>query len=39
MARHRAGSENFGQILSAVLGVQIWHDLFRRSGSGPEVPP
>jgi asparagine synthase (glutamine-hydrolysing) len=39
MARHRAGSENFGQILSAVLGVQIWHDLFRRSGSGPQVPP
>lgn len=39
MRRHRAGGENMGQILSAVLGVQIWHDLFRHSASGRQVPP
>ena len=39
MRRHRAGGENLGQILSAVLGVQIWHDLFRHSASGRQVPP
>lgn len=30
LARHRSGRENMGQTLSMVLGVQIWHDLFRR---------
>jgi asparagine synthase (glutamine-hydrolysing) len=29
--RHREGTENLGQVLSAVLGVQVWHDLFRRA--------
>jgi asparagine synthase (glutamine-hydrolysing) len=36
---HRAGGENLGQILSVVLCVQIWHDLFRHSASGRQVPP
>jgi len=39
LERHRAGSENVGQILSAVLGVQVWHDLFRHSGFTRQVPP
>ena len=28
--RHRERKENLGQVLAAVLGVQVWHDLFRR---------
>ncbi|MEP6997482.1 MAG: asparagine synthase (glutamine-hydrolyzing) [Betaproteobacteria bacterium] len=39
LRRHRAGGENFGQILSVVLGVQVWHDLFRHGASGRQVPP
>lgn len=39
LRHHRAGAENFGQIISAVLGVQIWHDLFRRGASARQVPP
>jgi asparagine synthase (glutamine-hydrolysing) len=39
LRRHRAGGENLGQILSVVLCVQIWHDLFRHSASGRQVPP
>ena len=39
LQRHRAGGENLGQILSVVLCVQIWHDLFRHSASGRQVPP
>jgi len=39
LRRHRAGDENLGQILSVVLCVQIWHDLFRHSASGRQVPP
>lgn len=39
LRRHRAGSENFGQILSAVLNVQIWHDLFRDGASARQAPP
>ena len=27
--RHRSGRENKGQILAAVLGTQLWDDLFR----------
>jgi asparagine synthase (glutamine-hydrolysing) len=30
LERHRAGSENLGQALGAVLGVQVWDRLFRR---------
>jgi asparagine synthase (glutamine-hydrolysing) len=36
---HRAGEANFGQILSTVLNVQIWHDLFRRGAPIRQVPP
>jgi asparagine synthase (glutamine-hydrolysing) len=32
LARHRADSRSDGHLLWAVLGVQLWHDLFRRSG-------
>jgi asparagine synthase (glutamine-hydrolysing) len=39
LRRHRAGSENFGQILSVVLGVQVWDDLFRNSASGGQLAP
>jgi asparagine synthase (glutamine-hydrolysing) len=39
LRRHRAGSENFGQILSVVLGVQVWDDLFRHSASGGQLAP
>jgi asparagine synthase (glutamine-hydrolysing) len=39
LLRHRAGGENLGQILSVVLCVQIWHDLFRHSASGRQLPP
>jgi asparagine synthase (glutamine-hydrolysing) len=39
LQRHRAGSENLGQILSVVLCVQIWDDLFRHSPSGRQVSP
>lgn len=39
LARHRSGRENFGQILSAVLGVQVWDDLFVRGGAGLQAPP
>jgi asparagine synthase (glutamine-hydrolysing) len=39
LRRHRAGGENLGQILSVVLCVQIWHQLFRHSASGRQVPP
>jgi Asparagine synthase (glutamine-hydrolyzing) len=28
--RHREGKENLGQVLSMVLGVQVWHDIFIR---------
>jgi asparagine synthase (glutamine-hydrolysing) len=31
--RHREGKENLGQILSMVLGVQLWHGLFRKGMS------
>ncbi len=33
LRRHREGRENFGQILSMVLGVQLWHSLFRKGMS------
>jgi asparagine synthase (glutamine-hydrolysing) len=39
LQRHRAGSENLGQILSVVLAVQVWHDLFRHNASARQVPP
>ncbi|MGH8713344.1 MAG: asparagine synthase (glutamine-hydrolyzing) [Casimicrobiaceae bacterium] len=39
LQRHRGGRENLGQILSAVLGVQVWDDLFRRPGAGLRAPP
>ncbi len=39
LRRHRAGGENFGQILSVVLGVQVWDDLFRHSASARQLPP
>ncbi len=39
LRRHRARGENFGQILSVVLGVQVWDDLFRHSASGRQLPP
>ncbi len=32
LAAHRAGREDFGQVLMAVLGLQIWDDVFRRRG-------
>jgi asparagine synthase (glutamine-hydrolysing) len=32
LARHRADPRSDGQLLWAVLGVQLWHDLFRRPG-------
>jgi asparagine synthase (glutamine-hydrolysing) len=38
LQRHRAGRENLGQLLSAVLGVQVWDDLFRRRGPGLPAP-
>lgn len=31
--RHQGGKENLGQILSMVLGVQVWHGLFRKGMS------
>jgi Asparagine synthase (glutamine-hydrolyzing) len=31
--RHREGKENLGQILSMVLGVQLWYGLFRKGMS------
>jgi asparagine synthase (glutamine-hydrolysing) len=39
LARHRAGEGNFGPILSAVLGVQVWHQLFRDGASSRFAPP
>ena len=30
LTRHREREGNYGQALSGVLSVQIWHDLFRR---------
>lgn len=39
LRRHRGGRENFGQILSAVLGVQVWDDLFVRGSAGWRSPP
>ena len=32
VARHRADPRSDGQLLWAVLGVQLWHELFRRPG-------
>ncbi|MGZ8211806.1 MAG: hypothetical protein ACXWUH_14970, partial [Burkholderiales bacterium] len=29
--RHREGAENLEHVLSTVLGVQVWHDVFRRA--------
>jgi asparagine synthase (glutamine-hydrolysing) len=29
-ARHRAGTQNLGQVLAGVLGVQAWHAVFVR---------
>jgi asparagine synthase (glutamine-hydrolysing) len=34
LARHRADPRSDGHLLWAVLGVQLWHDLFRRPGGG-----
>ena len=31
LARHRSGQENFGQALAAVLAIQLWDRLFRRT--------
>ena len=39
LARHRAGEGNFGPILSAVLGVQVWHQLFRDGALSGLAPP
>ncbi len=33
LKRHRDGKENLGQILSMVLGVQLWDGLFRKGES------
>jgi asparagine synthase (glutamine-hydrolysing) len=33
VARHRADARSDGQLLWAILGVQLWHDLFRRPGA------
>ena len=32
--RHREGTENAGQLLSGVLGVQVWHEVFRPGADG-----
>lgn len=32
LARHRGDPRSDGHLLWAVLGVQLWHDLFRRAG-------
>ncbi len=37
--RHRSGAENLGQLLSGVLGVQLWHDVFRPGGRGEYRAP
>ncbi|HEY2863536.1 MAG TPA: asparagine synthase (glutamine-hydrolyzing) [Casimicrobiaceae bacterium] len=39
LKRHRAGEGNYGPILSAVLGVQVWHQLFRGGASSDLAPP
>jgi len=36
--RHRAGERQLGYVLSAVIGVQIWDRLFRRSEFARGVP-
>jgi asparagine synthase (glutamine-hydrolysing) len=33
--RHRNGAENLGQLLSTVLGMQIWDQVFRHSSIDP----
>ena len=38
LQRHRSGRESFGPILSGVLNVQVWDDLFRRR-SRPDISP
>jgi asparagine synthase (glutamine-hydrolysing) len=37
--RHRDGRENLGQVLSGVLGVQLWHQVFRPGAHGAYVAP
>lgn len=45
LARHRADPRSDGLLLWAVLGVQLWHELFRRPGgrwavdAAPTLPP
>jgi asparagine synthase (glutamine-hydrolysing) len=38
-ARQRAGGEDMTHVLSTVLGVQVWHDVFRRGLRDGGVSP
>jgi asparagine synthase (glutamine-hydrolysing) len=39
LRRHRAGEADLGQVLGAVLGVQVWHELFVERRRVGEAPP
>jgi len=39
LRRHRQRQGNLGHALAGVLGVQLWHDLFRRAPRMPSEPP
>jgi asparagine synthase (glutamine-hydrolysing) len=35
LQRHRDGTEKLGGLVAAVLGVQVWHEVFRRQPPDP----